>query len=176
MRGRLPMDRARLAALWAEGVPTGTIAERLGVTAPSVCRAVREMGLPARPSGRRPIDREVMAPLWDAGLTLEEIAEKLGVGPMSVSRAAKRYGFSARPGGRKPVSVPGSEAGQTLARSAPPSSAPPRLRKGGATAGRDTALEAAIAAAKGYRDLARIAERFGVSSQRVLSLWHRRRA
>lgn len=168
-----PIDRDLLGKLWRDGVETGAIAERFGVRPTSICRVAREMGLPKRERGRRPIDRAALAALWAGGMTLEEIAERLGVAPMSVSRAAMRYGFAPRVARRRAVKAPVAGTARAEDADGRGGDARPEAAR---IASRDGTLEAALGEARGYSDLAEIARRFGVSSQKVLSLWHRRRA
>jgi DNA-binding CsgD family transcriptional regulator len=107
-----PVDEATLTRLWPDKtVPVREIAERFGVSVPTVTKRAMACGLPPRGSAHKGggqlivVDEEALGSLWaDDRLTLVQIAEQLGVSTKTAATRAGALGLPARKTGRKPSS------------------------------------------------------------------------
>lgn len=94
MSGRITVD-ARFRAMWAEGVPSREMAERLGCTYPTINRLAKRAGLPPRgtkgkPPGRRE-DEEILhwLALRAMGAGFRQIAADVGRAEQTVCDACQ---------------------------------------------------------------------------------------
>lgn len=107
MGGRLTISCGELRRLYLEeGLGLATLAARLGCSAPTVGRRLRECGIRTR-SGRFracEVSPEVLARLYlEERLALRVIAERLGVSVSTVNSRRRAFGLPARRGGRPAV-------------------------------------------------------------------------
>lgn len=109
----------------------------------------------------RKIDPDALERMWLGGVPSGEIAERFGVLVSTVSNVAKEMNLPAR---------------DRMGRLRVPVSDRPARAEALRPVDRATDLDAAIREARGYRDLQRIADRFGKPMTLVLSRWHRRAA
>lgn len=113
------------------------------------------------------IDKNLFRVLWTDGVSTADIAGQFDVGTAAVHNCAKKLGLPPRP--RIVASTKGIARIKAPRAKERPEPAPPAdLAK--------LSLDQALAVAKGYADLERIAERFGLSLVGVQARWHRRRA
>lgn len=100
----------RLAQLWVEGLPVGSIADALDSSKSAVCGKAHRLGLPKRRSPIGPDTRwssekdEAFRHAWEAGVPTAVIAAQFGlVRADSASTRAREMGLGRRLYARKPA-------------------------------------------------------------------------
>jgi DNA-binding transcriptional regulator LsrR (DeoR family) len=84
------VDDARVVELWKLNLPQRAIAERLGISHPTVSRSLRRSGIKAR----RLVDDELVAELWrQGGRSQASIGRELGVSQQVIGRSLRRSGI-----------------------------------------------------------------------------------
>jgi transposase len=87
----------------ADGLSTGQLAKRYGVSASTVTRWLKDAGIPRRPAGRRSQApaREELCRLYQAeGLSTAQIGERYGVSQQTAHRWVRAAGVPLRPQGQ----------------------------------------------------------------------------
>lgn len=111
------------------------------------------------------IDEARLRELWATGMPTKEIAHRLGCIYASVNRAANRLGLPKRMTASDRAKV--SAASVDVASDAAEPTAPV-----GVLSGAPDDVAAAISAARGYSDLAAIADAHGLALSEVQRRWH----
>ncbi len=96
-RVRAGVTRSKVAALLAEGMSQAAIAERLGVSRPTVCFHVRRLGVPRRESFARRYDWSAIRAHYEAGHSAAECREVFGCSRSAWNDAIKRGAIVLRP-------------------------------------------------------------------------------
>ena len=144
------IDDQGFMRMWRRGCKCVDIARHFGVSASEVTRARKRLGVPARASknGKELIDRAKVEHLYQQHLSYETIAARLGCSKGSVQRIVSEEGFTRS---RQQAPTP----------KAPPKE--PLKRRVHETGGR-------------YRDMALVADEFGIGLTQVQRIWHEVRA
>lgn len=104
----------------------------------------------------RKIDKAALVRMWEAGVSSADIADSFGVQYPAINRAAKQLGLTRREQG-------GSRTRQVAQQPDIPAF----------DLEQHASSDAALAAAKTYGDLVKVADRFGMTLTQAQSRWHR---
>jgi hypothetical protein len=88
--------RRKVAALLQEGLTVSEVAQRLGVSKPTVCHHARKLGVPPGRSRRR-YDWKAIREAYESGLSVRQCMAQFGFSSGAWADAVKRGAIAARP-------------------------------------------------------------------------------
>jgi 5-methylcytosine-specific restriction endonuclease McrA len=89
--------RAAIAMLLADGLSQAEIADKLGVSRPTVCFHLRRLGVPANSTSRRRYDWNEIRAFYDSGHSIAECRREFGFGRDTWRAAVRRGAITQRP-------------------------------------------------------------------------------